>query len=867
MQERSTESVPADDPSAQILAAWPDGRVVADRYEIGPVLGVGGSSVIYRALDRALHQFVALKVLRRDRISPAATARLRREVAVTRNAVSPHLVRVFDIGVADTDTFVTMELIDGESLRTRLGRGPLPIAETLSIGKQLLRGLAALHQQKIVHRDIKPSNVLIDRSGIVRLADFGLAVDPNDEGDRPTQTGTLVGTAEYMSPEQVIGSPLDERSDLYSFGVLLYECLTGQLPFGSRSSVAALLAHVRERPRAVRELHPEVPSWLSRLTERLLAKDAGDRFRSADEVLRLLEEERAPRKWQPMAAIIGAVVVTLSAIAMFWSPQPRFARIAPTRDERGIEGLDEKGRVMWRRANIDLRHAAVVHINGLTRIAGLADVFTRHSAAERSKVLLLHPDTGKVDSIVTLPDPAPVVWPQFDDEFTSNQLVAADFDHDGSDQIIVPFQHAYWPSYIVVYDLVQRGTRMMFVHSGHAPFVATADVNGDGRDELLILGINNRMGWYDGLAAVDIPPIKHDMRDSYVFAGSPDMVHPTSDQTRLLWYQLLRPGYPPPDAVRVNASNRTISVRYSHGPPELITFDGFVRTASPPGPPGPRRADREAAYEKLRDVERFVAAGQYQRAEADSLEAARIAAAIADPTLAEWARRVHMRTLVRLERIASAEAEAEELVRKSSAPADSAWDLARELHLTGHSDAAFRWYRQGLYAGRDVNAGRMRYEFVEGAVLALGERQRWHDAEIFLEEARQMLPSFVEEPQYINYIRWKRGDSNFVHASTGVGDPDLARYWELEEQHVTGTRGAALLQRIGRQDETSSYPGLISSIKSVALKETGKIADARATAQSALTWCELHAKNDAVVRAHLGLVRQRANELGLKTSE
>ncbi|MCE7957816.1 MAG: serine/threonine protein kinase, partial [Acidobacteria bacterium ACB2] len=164
---------------------------------------------------------MALKVLRADRVSEAALRRFRREAAVARDAASPRLVRVFDIGHAADSLFLTMELVEGESLKERLARGRLPLDETLRVFAEVLRGLQVLHALGIVHRDVKPANVLLASDGTVKLADFGLALHLSADESRATETGSLVGTVEYLSPEQALGRSLDGRSDLYAAGVVL----------------------------------------------------------------------------------------------------------------------------------------------------------------------------------------------------------------------------------------------------------------------------------------------------------------------------------------------------------------------------------------------------------------------------------------------------------------------------------------------------------------------------------------------------------------------------------------------------------------------------------------------------------------------
>mgnify|MGYP002367864403 CR=1 FL=1 len=197
------------------------GTALGARFEIGAVRGVGGSAVVYSAFDRELKQEVALKVLRADRTSPEALTRLKREVAVARQAASPRLVRVYDIDTAGETVFLTMEDVPGGSLKDRLAERRLPLDEALRLAGEVLEGLAVLHGLGIVHRDVKPGNVLLDARGSVKLADFGLARRLEVDETRATSVNAFVGTVDYVSPEQALGRELDGRSDLYSFGVTL----------------------------------------------------------------------------------------------------------------------------------------------------------------------------------------------------------------------------------------------------------------------------------------------------------------------------------------------------------------------------------------------------------------------------------------------------------------------------------------------------------------------------------------------------------------------------------------------------------------------------------------------------------------------
>jgi len=255
------------------------------RYEWEGTLGRGGIGVVFRALDRELGESVAIKVLSPNlaRNENALLARFKREVALNRKIKHPNVARMFDYGIAGDYPFITMELIEGEDLWTMIGsRQRFPAAEAVPIVRQIARGVAAIHRLGILHRDLKSQNVLVDRHGAAVILDFGLARGSFDPG--LTLASVLLGTPEYMSPEQALGDPLDERADLYSIGVIAWEMLSGRLPFAGDSPVATAMKHVHDPLPDLRELAPGLPPDLFAVLMRVLEKRREDRFRSAQEL-------------------------------------------------------------------------------------------------------------------------------------------------------------------------------------------------------------------------------------------------------------------------------------------------------------------------------------------------------------------------------------------------------------------------------------------------------------------------------------------------------------------------------------------------------------------------------------------------------
>jgi eukaryotic-like serine/threonine-protein kinase len=266
------------------------GELIVGRYELEELAGEGGMSTVYRAYDTVLERRVAIKVLHehfsRD---PEYVERFRREARAIARLAHPNVVTVIDRGEWEGRQFIVFEHVAGENLKAVIDReGPLPIDRALSLACQIARALAFAHELGIVHRDVKPHNVLLDGTGTAKVTDFGIA-RALDADDGLTATGTVLGTGQYLPPEQANGGRGDERSDQYSLGVVTFELLTGEVPYAGDNLMALALRHVKDPVPSVRALRPEVPSRLDAVVARAMAKRPEDRFDSMDALAGALE--------------------------------------------------------------------------------------------------------------------------------------------------------------------------------------------------------------------------------------------------------------------------------------------------------------------------------------------------------------------------------------------------------------------------------------------------------------------------------------------------------------------------------------------------------------------------------------------------
>ena len=827
------------------------GQVIAGRYEVRDRLGIGASAVVYRAQDRLLGHEVALKLLHQERVGPAALARLRREAAIARQLNSPHLVRVFDIGVAEPMSFLTMELVTGGTLKERIAAGPLTLAEVLRWAGQLLAGLAALHRQGVAHRDVKPGNVLLSADGDLKLADLGLARRLGGDETRATMHAGALGTWDYLAPEQVAGQDGDARSDLYAAGLVLFEMLTGSLPYSRERSLAALLHRLRGRGPGLKRLRRVAPRWLRRFVSRLLAPDPEQRY--ADASAALVDYERQSvtltrRAWRPILVVGTVAAILVVGLGFVGRARPaQFLRLEAD-GETAIIAVGRGGEALWRRDHVDagcatrivpLRRAPGAHpvLAGVLREPG-------DNAPERMRVLsFLDPDSGAVAGSERLV--SGVGWfPGYPDRYHPEHLLARDLDGDGVDELLVTYYlEAQAPSYTVLYEPALHRSRVLFAASGYHRIEDLADVDGDGRPEAIFVGTNNRMGWVNAVAAVAIDPWIGAASSDPDLGGpalSPDRV--TANRT-VVWYTLLPRGYTTgaDHTLSVSSTERQVTVHLRTAA-VTVGFDGFL-VGRHAAPLEERRRDRAEAYRHLQEVYRHLASRDGDAALAEAREGRAAAVRAEDQQLAGLLARFVGKALVAAAQPAAAARWFDDLVEGSPDASEISFDAAVAFHTAGDLELALRWYRRGLGRGATDGAGKSKIAFLEGIVFGLLEQGDAAGAGREIEGFVTAYPDWANTCALFRQVaRWQAGalpDTAGLAVTFNMAD-DL-RYLELELRNARGEGAEELLSAVrGLEAEAYDAMGGLYSLEGELLRRLGRRAEAVAAGEKAVAWLAAH---------------------------
>ena len=266
------------------------GTLLSGRFRLDEKIGSGGMSTVYRAFDPTLERWVAIKMMHRDISSdPDQLERFRREARTVARLNHPHVVTVIDAGEDDGAPYIVFEYVEGETLKERIRRlGSLPVPEAVAYAIEIGRALSSAHAHRLVHRDVKPQNVLIDADGRAKVTDFGIARSLEAHG--LTAAGRVLGTTDYVSPEQAMGHDVTEQSDIYSLGICIYEMLTGEVPFRADTQVAVAMQHVKEPLPDVQRRRPEISAALAAVIEHATAKETRHRYATVDAMVHDLEE-------------------------------------------------------------------------------------------------------------------------------------------------------------------------------------------------------------------------------------------------------------------------------------------------------------------------------------------------------------------------------------------------------------------------------------------------------------------------------------------------------------------------------------------------------------------------------------------------
>jgi serine/threonine protein kinase/tetratricopeptide (TPR) repeat protein len=848
---------------------------VADRYEVRGRLGRGGHATVYRAYDHLLKEEVALKVVHPERDPERALGRMRREVGVAREILSPHLVRIHDTGERGGSLYLTMEILSGGSLRDRLERGPLSVQEALQIGKAILEGLAALHTRGVVHRDVTPGNILFSESGETKLSDFGLVRRLGREESLVTRDTGILGTLGYLSPEQLLGKEVSPRSDLYSAGVVLFEMLTGKRPHDAESELGLRLTVLREAP-DVRQLRPDVPRWLAEAIARLLERRPADRIPTAEAALALLRRQTAPPRYRLRRRLFRVAVIALlslpqTGVLVTPARSAAFSHLVPV-GETGIAAVSKSGEKLWTITGVEPESSdrwayARISPGGPRLIAIVLIRLTRPrnwSVEAVSTLSFLDPGTGQVIEKVPLPSGANN-FPNDPPRFNVASVKAVELFGDGVDEVLVNFSHVpEAPFYTMLYAPRFGQARVIYYSRGGQDFQGATDLDGDGTRELLFAGINNGWNWVNAVAAVKLDPRSLTQGDRLAVPAAPDAMMTPAQGRLLLWYAIVPRGHlEDPNRLTIDERRRELTVHYLSGKTWTLGFDGF-----PPGTSELDSAERQAArretYGHLWEAERLRKAGMLDLAMAEAQAAIDAAGRGREAWLGQYAERLQAKILVAQGKVREAETLFTSLVERAEDAPEVSYDAAVAFHLYGDIPRAVAWYGRGIGRESAIGAGKSKHEFVKGEVLALVEAKRFADALSAVDRFGATYPAFEDHLWlFREYIRWRAGEQPQANPSgVASNSTDLYRYWELEFEFADGGEAQEILPRVDRfLSERPETQAEVQSLRAELLGRLGRPREAAEAAQSALEVARGEASRSIIARGHLHLMEERAQRL------
>lgn len=855
------------DEAARIAEVW---ESVDRRYRLAPApLGSGGSAYVWRAYDRELEREVALKVLRPERKDPRARLRFGREVKLAQAVSSPHLVKVFDIGQRGDFTFLTMELAEGGSLRDRLRRGPLSIDECAQIAEGLLRALDALHRAGLVHRDVKPGNVLFGKDGRVILGDLGLVREMPPGGTGVTQHGLLLGTPDYLAPEQFRAEPASPAADLYAFGMVLFEGLTGGLPFAGEKTGQLARRLASPAPR-VGSLRPDAPRWLSGLVDLLLELDPARRPPTAAAALRALEARSLPLRRATWLAVGGLATVAATAVALVvWLtagssvPFDHFTVVDNRLAGSIVRGYSADGKLLWERKHPQeaLGRHLVLARRGSAKEPVLAILAPLKSPSPKPPFVL---ETWSVSDGRTLSrwdvsrmtDIDLLDWfdtDDFADVFHAGTLATVDFDHDGTDELVVTaLHHPEWPAAALLVEPEKQRARLLFVAGGHMRLMGKADLDGDGFEDLLFSGLDSNLGRFAFLAAVRSGPWLTESADTGFMryaVGSPGLPNLSRFP---FWFRLLPPHFGEEFELQVDSLHRILALKSTRGADISLTFDGKMWSAAHDQPELTKEALSLTEKARRLDDENDPKGALERFAEARA-----VAEASGDSYLSECVGRLEAELFARRGQFRAAHSRFEALSQTSKYRPSLGFRAAMAFHVGGALDRAIHWYRFALRPMANDQVGTSRQFVLGGLLLALGELGEWARARAETERFR-----FEQSETYQRYAEWRSGLAPVVtYEQPRWLGTDEEIYLDLELKLAARRPLNGLLEQVEFQIQKASLTrGHLHALRGHLLSQLGRHGEAAAELETGLAIMARVARKDPFARFFLPIARERADQ-------
>lgn len=510
------------------------------RWRLLRRIGRGGQANVWLAEDLKVGQKVVLKVFNEGQ-DPVAVERVRREVRLARELHHPRVVRIFDLEEMDGQLVAVMEWVPGGTLKEAAAReGRFPVERVVEIAQQVLETLAYLHEKGIIHRDVKPSNLFLDAEEGVRLGDLGLARHLT-RSDDITRTMTTVGTPTYMAPEQLRGEELSPAADLYSLGVTLYRLLAGEPPFTASSEFEVAGAVLHSRPRPIRSHRPDCPRWLASFVDRLLEREPSDRYPDAVIAMKAFRRRRrvvSRRRRRFIAAAVAAAAVVVGG---------GFAAVRLTESGKALDHVEMSDGVLWAfdKSGGELyRHRAGPGGTTLRYVVGdwlgsrEPEVAVERWGGENRSVVVVDilGRGGRKLASLSFEDNMRGWSARVSNNWDLKGMKNADLDGDGRPELVWLISHRTWyPSLVGIWAprLPAIGKAPLLDNSGWINQVVTADLDGDGADELVLAGQNNPLGYQAVVAVIDLPGL--DRVSDFVCLVSPDGV---ADGSAMSAYQL-----------------------------------------------------------------------------------------------------------------------------------------------------------------------------------------------------------------------------------------------------------------------------------------------------------------------------------------